>query len=64
MPELRVEIPAFTTAVLDGYCSASGKCRTELVNQILSDWAHKEHHKAKVILRVVGNNDNDKGRRK
>lgn len=54
MPELRVEIPIFTTAVLDAYCSASGKCRTELVNEILADWAHKEHHRARIILRVAG----------
>lgn len=64
MPELRVELPKFTTAVLDGFCSASGKCRTELVNEILSDWAHREHYKATIILRVAGDAQSSKGRRK
>jgi hypothetical protein len=64
MPELRVEIPLFTAAVLDGFCSATGVCRTELVNEILSDWAHREHHKATIILRVADDAKNLSERRK
>ena len=56
MPELRVELPDFTTAVLDGFCSATGKCRTELVKQILGDWAIQKHYESTIVLRVAGNN--------
>lgn len=56
MAELRVELPEFTIAVLDGYCSASGKCRTEQVKQILGDWAQHQHHVASVVLKVAGSN--------
>lgn len=30
MPEIRFEAKKHSVAVLDGYCSATGKCRTEL----------------------------------
>jgi hypothetical protein len=56
MPELRVELPEFTTAVLDGHCSANGMCRTQLVNNILGEWAKQKHHEATIILRVAGSN--------
>lgn len=56
MAELRVELPDFTVAVLDGTCSASGSCRTELVNEILLQWATKKHREATIILRVAGDN--------
>ena len=54
MAELRCEIKDFTAAVLDGYCSASGKCRTEVVNEILNIWATQKHHESVLILRVAG----------
>lgn len=56
MPELRVELPEFTIAVLDGHCSANGACRTKLVTQILGDWAKDKYHEATIILRVAGSN--------
>lgn len=54
MPELRVEMPKEVLAVLDGYCSATGQCRTELVRTILSEWTLAKHREAEVIIRVAG----------
>lgn len=54
MSELRCDIKDFTAAVLDGYCSATGKCRTEVVNEVLGMWASQKHREATVILRVSG----------
>ncbi len=56
MPELRAELPDYIAAVLDGYCSASGQCRTKVVVDILDEWAKQKHHESIVILRVAGNN--------
>ena len=36
MPEIRFEAGDQDVAVLDGYCSARGKCRTEVIKQILA----------------------------
>jgi len=54
MPELRVEIPDAVAAVLDAYASAGKRPRSEVVNEILLDWAKKRHHEATLILRVAG----------
>jgi DNA integrity scanning protein DisA with diadenylate cyclase activity len=56
MPEIRIEVEAHAVAVLDGYCSATGKCRTEVLNNILKEWSEKKFHEATVILRVAGCN--------
>lgn len=56
MPEVRFEAKADTLAILDGYCSARGKCRTEFINSLLEKWAIAKHHEATVILRVAGRN--------
>ena len=56
MPELRVELPESTVAVLDGHCSATGKCRTELTKEILGAWAAQKLHESTVICRVAGVN--------
>ena len=36
MPEIRFEAKDSTVAVLDGYCSATGKCRTAFINGLPS----------------------------
>lgn len=54
--ELRVQLPRFTVDVLDGHCSASGECRTKLVDEILGNWAIQKHREATLIIRVAGNN--------
>lgn len=56
MPEVRWEATSEETAVLDGYCSARGKCRTAFINDLLEKWAKAKHHEATVILRVAGSN--------
>lgn len=56
MPELRVELPDDVIAVLDGYCSATGACRTKVVVDQLTIWARQKHHESIVICRVAGNN--------
>lgn len=56
MPEVRFEAKAETVAVLDGYCSATGKCRTTFINQLLDDWAASKLHEATVVCRVAGVN--------
>jgi hypothetical protein len=54
--EIRFEAKAETIAVLDGYCSATGKCRTAFINDLLEQWASAKLHEATLILRVAGRN--------
>ena len=56
MPEIRFEAKPETLAVLDGYCSATGKCRTSFINQLLEDWAKAKAHEAMIVCRVAGIN--------
>ena len=56
MPEIRFEAEAETVAVIDGYCSATGKCRTEFINLLLKQWARQKLHEASVVMRVAGGN--------
>lgn len=56
MPELRVELSKEITAVLDGYCSATGKCRTQLASEILGAWTEKKLHESTIVCRVAGVN--------
>ena len=54
--ELRAEIDRQVLAVMDGYCSASGKCRTKLVAEILGAWADQKLHESTLVCRVAGVN--------
>jgi hypothetical protein len=54
--ELRLELPVDEVAVLDGYCQATGKSRTNVMRGLLADWSEKKFHEATVILRVAGRN--------
>lgn len=56
MPEIRLEVPAEELAVLDGYCSARGKARTEVIRTLLKQWSEEKHREAIVICRVAGIN--------
>jgi len=56
MTELRVNLPEHIVAVLDGYCSATGKCRTEITLEVLGEWAKQKLHESTVICRVAGVN--------
>lgn len=54
MPEIRFEAPNEDIAILDGFCSATGRCRTEVVKEILSAWSASKLREAETILRVAG----------
>lgn len=56
MPEIRFEASSETVAVIDGYCSATGRCRTEVINALLNQWAKQKLHEARVVVRVAGGN--------
>lgn len=56
MPEIRFEAKAETVAALDGYCSATGRCRTTFINALLENWAEKKLHEARVVTRVADGN--------
>ena len=51
--ELRAEVDRRTLAVMDGHCSATGKCRTKLTNEILSAWAEQKLHESILVCRVA-----------
>lgn len=56
--EIRFETDQFDLAVLDGYCAATGKNRTDVIRSLLSEWSDKKHHEANLIIRVAGANPN------
>lgn len=56
MAEIRFETDAQDVAVLDGYCHATGKCRTEVLKTILHDWSASKLHESISIVRVAGVN--------
>ena len=56
MPEIRFEAKRETIDVLDGYCSATGKCRTSFINDLLEEWAQAKLHEARMVCRVAGIN--------
>jgi len=54
--ELRLEVPKDDVAVLDGYCSATGKSRSEVIRSLLAAWSKDKAHEAMMICRVAGIN--------
>ncbi len=52
--EISFECTAQETAVLDGYCSARGVKRTQVMRQILKEWSEVKHREATLIVRVAG----------
>lgn len=54
MPEIRFEATDEEVAVLDGYCSSTGKHRTDVMKDLLAMWSRAKLHEATVILRVAG----------
>lgn len=54
--EIRLEVPDDELAVLDGYCQAAGKARTDVIRALLSEWSGKKLHEATLILRVARGN--------
>ena len=56
MCEILFELPASDVSVLDGYCSATGKSRTDIMRNILKDWSDAKLREATLICRVAGVN--------
>lgn len=56
MCEIRFDDPATEVAVLDGYCSATGKCRTDIMRAILKSWSDAKLRESVLICRVSGVN--------
>lgn len=54
--EIRFEADSDDLAVIDGYCNATGKCRTEVIKSILGEWSDKKLHESILICRVSGVN--------
>ena len=54
--ELRFEVPIAEASVLDGYCNANGKSRTDVLRAILAEWSGQRVHESTVICRVAGIN--------
>lgn len=54
--EVRFEVDVQELSVIDGYCSATGKCRTEIIKSILEEWSGKQLHIATLVCRVAGVN--------
>lgn len=52
--EISFEISADEASVLDGYSSAKGIKRTQVLRQILKEWSEEQHRVATVICRVAG----------
>lgn len=54
MPEIRFEADHDDVAVLDGYCSATGRSRTDVILGLLRKWSDDKLHEATLIMRVAG----------
>lgn len=54
--EIRFEAPSLDLAVLDGYCNATGKTRTDVLRTLLNEWSRDRLHEATLICRVAGVN--------
>jgi hypothetical protein len=56
MPEIRFDADKEHCAVLDGYCSATGKHRSEVMGHLLAEFAIAKRREAILICRVAGVN--------
>lgn len=56
MTELRLEVPREDVSVLDGFCAATGRSRSDVIRSLLSSWSRDRLHEAIVICRVAGVN--------
>ncbi|MCD8514629.1 MAG: hypothetical protein LRY31_01045 [Burkholderiaceae bacterium] len=54
--EIRIELQSSEVSVLDGYCHATGRSRTDVMRQMLKDWSEQRLHESTVICRVAGIN--------
>lgn len=56
MTELRGQCPRLVIDVLDAVSQARGLSRTDLVNELLGEWAARQLHEASLIHRVTRSN--------
>lgn len=54
--ELRGMSPRRTVDVLDAVALSRKISRTEIVNEVLADWAESRIHESKLVLRCTSNN--------
>lgn len=54
--EIRFELPDEVLRVLDGYCNATGRNRTDVIREHMSVWAEQKVHEAILIMRTTGIN--------
>lgn len=54
--EIRVEVDAVEVCVMDGYCQASGRNRTDVIRELLAKWSAEKLHESTLICRVSGCN--------
>ena len=52
--EISFEVDASEAAVIDGYCSAKGIKRTQVMRQLLKEWSEQKLHESILICRVAG----------
>ena len=57
--ELRGPCPRKVVDMLDAVSSAGNQTRTQLVNEILTDWARHRFHESRVVARVMRINPSD-----
>lgn len=57
--ELRGPCPRRVVDMLDAVSTARGLTRTQLVNEVLGQWARRERHVATVVSRVMQSNPGD-----
>ena len=57
--ELRLDMPREDLAVLDGYCTATGRSRADVVRELLGKWSSDKAHEAMLICRVAGINPHE-----
>ena len=51
--EVRFEVEAYELATINAYCTATGKCRTEVIKSILGDWSEKVLHESTVVVKLT-----------
>ena len=54
--EIRFEVDTSECSVLDGYCQATGRNRTDIFREILGKWSADQLHVAMMVMRVAGRN--------
>ena len=51
--EIRYECPASEMVILDGYCQATGKSRSQVLRRLVAEFAAAKVHEATVLCRVA-----------